>query len=207
MKNRHKSFLINLLIIISLFQSNLSYSQDSKHIIFQATAPSVIVRQYSFETSKQENFVAYYSSKHNEIVLTKMDYQRFPDDYYYLIKARFTIFKGRLFEVEPESIIISIDYYYLETDKNDPAKTKEVVIDCYRCTRKPRTEAVKEIRKKGNDALIYVINEESEWMVQNAGNEDDTIFYLEKNKTIPVIGYALMLTNLKKFIVNGKKVN
>jgi len=177
--------------------------QQLADIIFQATSPNLTVRQYSFETSKQENFIAYYSTKHHELLLSKTDFERFPDTDYKLVKARFTVFKSKKYADSPEQSFIRIDYYYLEPEKANPSVIKEVAIDCYTCTRQPRTSAVKDIIQQDKGSIVFVIDETKKWIMENTGKADDSIFYTESNG---FTSYALMITNLKRLVTDGKRL-
>jgi len=207
MKTYLKSLSKVVLITLFLFETQVCFSQDSENILLQAISPSVTIRQFSFETSKQENFTAYYSAKHNEILLTKLDFERFPDSNFYLVKARFTMYKGREFKDSPVQTFIQITYYYLEKNKNSSTGTQEVDINSFGKPKYPRRGIVKDVTQKDINTIHFVINESSQWIMDNTGKPDDTIIYVEKNKDMPIHDYALMITNLKKIIVDGKKVN
>jgi len=178
------------------------FSQDRKDILFQATSSQVVIRQFSIRTSKEENFTAYYSAKHRQMLVTPLDFEQYPDSVYHLINARFTIFKARKFKDEPEQTFARIDYFYFDS-------SREIEIDCYGCTRNPGTQAVKDIKQQDRGDIAFIINDEARWVLENNGKSDDAVFYIERSADKGIAfasNYAIALNSPKWIVHNGQPV-
>jgi hypothetical protein len=208
MKLQIAPFLKVMLLIHLIFITVTATSQNTDHIIFEATSPSVTLRKYG-PNGKIENNKAYYSPKHERLLFSKTDFEMYPDSEYYLVTARFKMLRVKGFADDPkrEETHIKMEYYYL---KPNPAtsKVEEFLIwrhlgaSYYPSSLKP----IKDFIQKDQGDLRFIIDDKRQWLMQNNGKSDDAIFYIDLDKSLPTLSYVLVYSDLKWIIVNGIKV-
>jgi len=206
----HLASLLKLMLFIPLaLLANKAISQNSDHVILEATSPKVTIRKYSMETSKMENFVAYYSPKHKRLLFDKTDFEMFPDTEYYLVKARFKMFSVKGFKDNPEEEIthIQVKYYYVKSNPINSKSEEFVISRELGASYYPGLRMVKDVIQKDQGDIRFVIDDNTQWLMENNGKSEDSIFYIDQNKTLPQLTYVLMFSDLKRIIVNGKKVS
>ncbi|MBL7735951.1 MAG: hypothetical protein JNL51_10855 [Chitinophagaceae bacterium] len=194
-----------MLIFFFLSEIQICLSQEIKNIkdiLLQVESPSVSVRKFSIETGKHENYIAWYSATHNEILLNELSFKRFPDSYYHILKARFTAFKGIKFNDDSQQMFIRIEYYVLDSNEKR-------LVNCA-CIPRSEIKAVKDIRKNEKNELVFVIDDESEWILEDNDKSERSIFYVKRSKNTALaiaLDHTVMLTNLKWLVVRGEKAN
>ncbi|MCP9750540.1 hypothetical protein [Ferruginibacter sp. HRS2-29] len=193
-------------IIFSVFFMGItldSKCQDQKDIILQYTGDAVSIRKMN------NNHPLLYSEANFCMITSDYDQQMNSDSLYYLVKPQVTVFKLANSESSKIDTVVRILFYYDKKIAAGQITRKEVQTFSNASYNLSPPAKVVRINEANQNKIHYVLdyrNKKSDFIVDGIGTKDASIFFVYTDKDFPTANYALMITNIKAIIVDGKKL-
>lgn len=192
-----------LALLLLSFTCQEIYCQDNSNIVLQYSGEAVTIRILG------QNHVMWYSEKNNSMIINDYDKERYPDTKYYLVKPIVTVFKERENQNSDPDVYLRIKYYYekFENGKDIMKEAETYENLSYNVIPPAKVETLEEASTNKIHYIVKFRGNDSDLIIENGGTNDSAIYFVYRDKNMPLSNYAIMITDVKPIIIGGKKVN